>query len=50
VTLDEKSGTGIGLDFCKHAIEKQCGGSLVARNENDGAVFEIKLPKVCQSN
>jgi signal transduction histidine kinase len=49
-TKDEKNGTGIGLDFCKQAIENECGGSLVARNENDGAVFEIKLPKNCDKN
>ena len=36
-------GTGLGLSLC-HRIIRQAGGTLTARNEGEGAVFEIALP------
>jgi signal transduction histidine kinase len=42
-TKNEKNGTGIGLDFCKSIIEKQCQGKLFVENKDSGALFTIKL-------
>jgi hypothetical protein len=39
----DRSGLGLGLIIAKQAIEK-CGGTLVARNINDGCVFTVSLP------
>jgi signal transduction histidine kinase len=44
-TKDKKSGTGIGLDFCKQIVEDNLNGKLWAENIDNGAVFIIKLQK-----
>ena len=42
-TKNETDGTGLGLDLCKRIIEDNCNGELTAYNEDNGAVFSIKL-------
>jgi C4-dicarboxylate-specific signal transduction histidine kinase len=42
VSLKEHGGIGVGLNIAKKIVEDQ-GGEIVAYNENDGAVFEVKL-------
>lgn len=38
------SGSGIGLYISRLIIEKTFGGTLQARNSEDGALFEIRIP------
>jgi C4-dicarboxylate-specific signal transduction histidine kinase len=43
-TKDADQGTGLGLSIC-HGLVKAMGGSIEARNEAEGAVFSILLPR-----
>lgn len=36
-------GTGLGLSYCAKAVHEM-GGAIAVRNENGGAVFELRLP------
>lgn len=44
-TKSESDGTGLGLDLCKNIVEDKCSGVLSVQNEDEGAIFSIKLPK-----
>lgn len=44
-TKNEKDGTGLGLYMSKIIISDHCKGSLEVHNNDEGAVFTIKLPK-----
>jgi len=41
----DSSGMGVGLSIAKKIIDEQIDASIEAYNEDDGAVFEIKLKK-----
>lgn len=43
-TKDIENGTGLGLHMSRMIVESHHSGSIVVRNEEDGAVFEILLP------
>ena len=43
-TKDEKGGTGLGLYMSQMIVEKHLKGSIVAKNINGGACFNISLP------
>ena len=42
-TKDSSKGTGLGLYISKLIIEKNMGGELSVKNDNEGAVFKIIL-------
>lgn len=44
VSTKEHSGMGVGLNIAKKIINEQ-NGKITAYNENDGAVFEVRLKK-----
>ena len=45
VSTKESGGIGVGLNIAKKIIDEQAG-KIMAYNEDDGAVFEVLLPKV----
>ncbi len=45
-TKEEKKGSGIGLYMCRILAKKRLKGAICAFNSNDGACFEITLPKI----
>ncbi len=42
-TKHQSIGTGVGLHIAKMIIEDNMGGSLIAKNNRDGATFTIKV-------
>jgi len=42
-TKTQNSGTGLGLYMSKIIIDEHCDGELSVKNNDDGAVFKIKL-------
>ena len=44
-TKTKKDGTGLGLYMSKTIIEEHCNGELIAKNNEEGVVFSIILPK-----
>ncbi|MDC0933200.1 HAMP domain-containing sensor histidine kinase [Arcobacteraceae bacterium] len=42
-TKDSSEGTGLGLYISKLIIERNMGGELSVRNDNNGAIFKIKV-------
>ncbi len=43
-TRHKTQGTGIGLYMAKNIIERNMNGLINVRNENDGALFTVKVP------
>lgn len=44
VSTKGEKGTGIGLSIAKTIIEKNMKGEILAYNEDEGAVFEMRIP------
>ena len=44
-TKHQSVGTGLGLHMSKDIIEKSFNGNLTIRNSDNGAIFEIELPR-----
>lgn len=44
-TKEQGKGSGVGLYMCRTVIETNMSGKISARNEDDGAVFTITLPR-----
>ncbi|MCD8493465.1 MAG: ATP-binding protein [Geovibrio sp.] len=44
-TKEQGKGSGVGLYMCRTVIETNMSGKISARNEEDGAVFTITLPR-----
>ena len=44
-TKDKLTGTGLGLHISKTIIEKHMNGIISVRNTDEGACFELNIPK-----
>lgn len=44
-TTKKRDGTGLGLYMSKMIIEEHCKGKLSVRNEEEGALFTIEVPR-----
>jgi signal transduction histidine kinase len=44
-TKSKRDGTGLGLYMSKTIAQEHCGGELMVSNEDDGAIFTIKLKR-----
>ena len=44
-TKFDKGGTGVGLSMSKTIVEEHCQGELLVENDDEGAIFTIKIPR-----